>query len=122
MQRNDQMCDPERFDNFDDDSSTYYISRDVLAVWVIRLDVEVGEVARLGRQGRLQSREKRSAGCWGVRGDGVALRAGSHATCNAHMLRLPATDVYWQWAAHNPVNTSLPMHKAARNGIVRMGP
>ena len=122
MERDDQMCNPQRLDNLDDDSPTYCVSRDVLAMWVVRLDVEVGEIARLGGQGRLQSRQKRSAGRWGVRGDGVALRAGSHATCNAHMLRLPAIRCRRAQAAHNPVDAKLRMRRRVRSDTVRAGP
>jgi len=55
VQRDYKMCNPQRFHNLDDDSATDYVSWGVLAMGVVRLDVEVGEVARLGGQGRLQS-------------------------------------------------------------------
>lgn len=51
MQRNDQVNNAEVLHNFDYDSSADDVPGSVLAMRVIELDVEIGEVACLGLQG-----------------------------------------------------------------------
>jgi len=41
----------QRLDNLDNDGSADYVSRRILAVRVVGLDVEIGVVSGLGRQG-----------------------------------------------------------------------
>jgi hypothetical protein len=65
VERDNQVCDPEGLDDLQYHGPADYVSRRVLAVGIVRLQVELGVVARLGRQGRLEPREERSARRWG---------------------------------------------------------
>lgn len=93
VQRHDQVGNAQRLDDLDDDGSADDVARRVVAMWVVGLDVELGVVARLGGQGRLEAGQERSARDWGGWGGGGAFLAGSHTPWTARMVRLPATSV-----------------------------
>jgi hypothetical protein len=84
------MSDPQRLDDLEDHSPADDVAGSVLAVGVVGLDVEVCVITRLGGQGGLESRQKRSAGSWrGWLGGGARL-TGTHTLGAAHIMRLHA--------------------------------
>jgi hypothetical protein len=90
MQRDNQMSDPQRLDDLEYHSPADDVAGSVLAVGVVGLDVEVCVVTRLGGQGGLESRQKRSAGSWrGWLGGGARL-TGTHTLGAGHIMRLHA--------------------------------
>lgn len=84
------MCDPQRFDHFQNNCATDYVSLRVLPVRIVGLDVELGVVVRLGRQRRPEPGEEGSARGWRRRFGGSAHLTGTHNLDVAHIMRLRA--------------------------------
>lgn len=84
------MCNPQRLDHFQYDRATDYVPLRVLPVGIVGLDVELGVVVRLGRQGGPEPGEERSAWGWRRRFGGRAHLTGTHNLGVAHIMRLRA--------------------------------
>jgi len=73
MQAHDNVRNAKRLDNFEHHAPGNHVAGSILAVWVVRLDVEIGYMASLGAKG-----------CFDTREDGPLLCRGS---CSSNGMR-----------------------------------